>query len=135
MKRRGGNRELLEKEYAGYRKVYRTIFIFYYAGQAVLFYFLCMQFAESRSLIPPSMFVFLKEAAAMAGIWYLFYLCDTKGGLLKLLRQWEQSLNQRLRREEAIETLMAGGIYFIDDWEMGLYEDFLVPKILLEKRK
>src|ERR1700677_1780703 len=110
MKVAESNKENLDKEYAAYRKVYRAVFWIYYVSVALLF-------------------IFLKEVVAIGGIWYMFYLCDTEGGLLKILRQWEKSLLHRLRQEEAMEALRTGGLYFIDDMEMTLVDDkYLVPK-------
>ncbi|HWB60164.1 MAG TPA: hypothetical protein VG733_11775 [Chthoniobacteraceae bacterium] len=127
MNETGTNREILDREHAAYRKVYRAVFCFYYISVGLLFVFLCKQ--GIACLYSPSWFGFLKAAGAIAGIWYLFYLCDTEGGVLKLLRQWEKSLMQRMRQEEAIEALRAGGLYFIDDMEMTLVDDkYLVPR-------
>src|ERR1700677_852938 len=123
------NKENLDKEYAAYKKVYRAVFWIYYVSVGLLFIFLCMQVVESHGFIPTSLFVFFKEAVAIGGIWYMFYLCDTEGGLLKLIRQWEKSLLHRLRQEEAMDALRTGGLYFIDDMEMTLVDDkYLVPK-------
>jgi len=122
-------KENLDREHAAYKKVYRAVFWLYYVSVALLFVFLCRQVIASHSLVPPTLLVFFKEAGAVIAIWYLFYLCDTQGGLLKLLRQWEKSLLHRLRQEEAMDALRTGGIYFIDDTEMTLVDDkYLVPK-------
>jgi len=121
------NKELLDKEYAAYRKVYKSVTYFYYISVGLLFFFLCKQ--GIQCIYAPGWFVFLKGAAAIAGIWYLFHLCDTEGGLLKLLRMWEKSLLQRLRQEEAMEALRTGGLYFVDDTEMALVDDkYIVPR-------
>jgi hypothetical protein len=123
------NKESLDKEYASYKKVYRAVFWIYYVSVALLFIFLCKQVVASHGFVPAGWFVFLKEAGAIGGIWYMFYLCDTEGGLLKLLRQWEKSLLHRLRQEEAMDALRTGGLYFIDDMEMTLVDDkYLVPR-------
>lgn len=122
------NKELLEKEHTSYKKVYRAVVCFYYISVGVLFLFLCRQVIDSGSLLPGSFFTALKEVGAIVGIWYLFYLCDTEGGVLKLLRQWEKSLLQRMRQEEAMDALRTGGLYFIDDVEMTLVDNkYLVP--------
>lgn len=122
------NKELLEKEHTSYKKVYRAVVCFYYISVGVLFLFLCRQVIDSGSLLPNSVFTALKEVGAIVGIWYLFYLCDTEGGVLKLLRQWEKSLLQRMRQEEAMDALRTGGLYFIDDVEMTLVDNkYLVP--------
>lgn len=129
MKETGTNKENLDREYAAYRKVYRAAFWFYYISVGLLFIFLCRQVVESHGFMPASAFVFFKEAGAIVGIWYLFYLCDTEGGILKLLRQWEKSLLHRIRQEEAMEALRTGGLYFVDDTEMTLVDGkYLVPK-------
>jgi hypothetical protein len=129
MKATETTKENLDREYAAYRKVYRAVFWFYYVSVGLLFIFLCKQVVDSHSFVPAGWFVFLNEAGAIAGIWYLFYLCDTEGGLLKLLRLWEKSLLHRLRQEEAIDALRTGGLYFIDDMEMTLVDDkYLVPR-------
>ncbi len=128
MKPAANNKELLDREYAAYRKVYGFVVYFYYISVGLLFIFLCMQVAAAfrQSL---GWFVFCKALAAALGIWYLFYLCDTEGGLLKLLRMWEKSLLQRIRQEEAMEALRTGGLYFVDDTEMALVDDkYLVPR-------
>lgn len=131
MKETGSIKESLDREHAAYRKVYRCVFWFYYLSVGLLFLFLCRQAASqfSQGFAAAGWFVFFKEAAAAAGIWYLFYMCDTEGGILKLLRQWEKSLLHRLRQEEAMEALRTGGLYFVDDTEMALVDDkYLVPK-------
>ena len=123
------NKENLDREYAAYRKVYRAVFWFYYLSVGLLFVLLCREVVVSHGFMPAGWFVFLKEIGAILGIWYLFYLCDTEGGILKLLRQWEKSLLNRIRQEEAMEALRTGGLYFVDDTEMALVDDkYLVPK-------
>ena len=123
------NRENLDKEYAACRKVYRAAFWFYYISVGLLVVFLFRQVVASHGFMPAGWFVFFKEAGAIFGIWYMFYLCDTEGGVLKLLRLWEKSLLHRLRQEEAMEALRTGGLYFIDDMEMTLVDGkYLVPR-------
>jgi hypothetical protein len=123
------NKEILDKEYAAYRKVYRAVFWLYYVLLGLLCILLFSQVAammhtKSAGGMRPWLAI-----GTLVAIWYLFYLCDTEGGLLKLLRQWEKSLLHRLRQEEAMEALRTGGIYFIDDTEMTLVDDkYLVPK-------
>jgi hypothetical protein len=118
----------LAAEQAAYRMVYRAISCFYYASLMVLFVYLCKVIVNNHGFLPSSFFIFFKEALSVAGIWYLFHLCDTKGGLFKYLWYWECSLLNRIRREEALETLRNGGRYFIDESEMTLVDGFLVPK-------
>src|SRR5579862_5948456 len=131
MKNGASIKEQLDKEFAAYRKVYRAVFWAYYVSVGLLFIFLCRQVADQVSLgfAQAGWFACLKEGFAIGAIWYLFYLCDTQGGLLKLLRLWEKSLLLRLRQEEGLEALRTGGLYFIDDMEMTLVDGkYLVPK-------
>lgn len=122
-------KENLDKEYSAYKKVYRVIFWLYYVSVGALFVFLCRQVVANHGFVPANWLVFLKEAGAIGGIWYLFYMCDTQGGLLKLLRLWEKSLLRRRSQEEALDALRTGGIYFVGDREMVLLEDkYLVPR-------
>ena len=120
--------EALTAEHAAYRMSHRAVTVFYYLAIGVLFIYLSKLIVDNHGFVPSTFFVVFKEAVAVTGIWYLFHLCDTKGGLFKYLWYWECSLLNRMRREEALETLRNGGRYFIDDWEMTLAEGFLVPK-------
>ena len=118
----------LNKEYATCRKVLFAVVLLHYASLAALFFYLCKLFTGSHGIIPSSFFVFIKEAASVWGIWYLFHVCDTHSGLLKPLERWKCLVINRMRREEALDILRDGGRYFIDETEMALEEGFLVPK-------
>ena len=120
--------EKLAEEYTAYRKIYRAVLYFHYLMLAALFIYLCTVIVDNHGFLPPNIFVFLKEILPVAGIWYVFHICETKGGLLKPLWHWERSLLIRIRHEEALDVLRNGGIYFIDDCEMTLVDGFLVPK-------
>lgn len=127
------NNEQLNCEYTAYRQVNRIMYFLHYAALAGLFVFLCRQFVESHGLLPGSVGIFFKEVISACGIWYLFDACENRSGMLKLLQEWELSLLQRIRREDAIEILRKGGHYFIDDLEMTLVEGFLVPRRRLKE--
>jgi len=118
----------LKKEYATCRKARLAAVAFYYVLLAALFIYLCKLFVDGHSLVPSSIVVFVKEVAAVAGIWYFFHTCETEGGLLRRVDRWRCSLLNRMRREEAIDILRDGGRYFIDDCEMTLRNGVLVPK-------
>jgi len=124
----------LNKEYATCKNVLFSVVLLHYASLAALFVYLCKLFAASHGIIPPSFFIFIKEAASIWGIWYLFHVCDTRSGLLKPLERWKCSVINRMRRAEALDILRDGGRYFIDETEMTLEEGYLVPKRHVNKK-
>ncbi len=129
MKVTESNKEILDKEYASYKKVYRAVFWIYYVSVGLLFIF-SLRTGGGKPRLHTGGLVHLSQAGR-GDRRHLVHVLFVRhgGGAAEAPAAMGEIAAAPPAAGGGDEALRTGGLYFIDDMEMALVDDkYLVPR-------